>query len=545
MDVPNNVKANFKCELNSTACPFSTPGKGKSSFFSVDETSPLDDKEWGISPIAYDSSSTVMKVHLLNPTEESSISPVSQLLDQSSDTLMKVVQIGSGVHSGQASSLMLPGGFTPPAKDGCYDPGKKATSSDDETSLESPSQCASQSSYSMSCIDAGEEQSDWVQKASSPTVTSSAAAVDGSSISGVNGVRRKKKRRKEKRKRFGLRKVSRHGSKRYGDATVLGHAQHRMKTIEKIFKAIAGCAEGKPGLKVKISGARYQGLTASKKGYHACHCSPFGTIKTNLVDIWVQQILTSNKVTPQKAAVLKEMGVSPASAKELRNKPQEVTRILKQSYVSDVVNGEGELILPANVTYELPEVVNRTDSRLEHHIREVSEDMIKQVMMDGDTLKQSVAGMKDVIAGHFKSAIDHLESLKGQLLRLDKLAQNAHQKASLDEAFLNEMERIFEAIATPHKPGRGRIIFTWKNKTRVSRKTIAVSKLPQLMDLVRGELKIIDEYLNIVREQHHATVLYSTPQDLQPDWRLLGRRESVKQHKLKAKGGVKVRKRNF
>lgn len=545
MNISNDTNSNYNPKLDSTASPFSTPKKGKSSFFTGEETSPLHFKEWDISPIPYDSSSTLMKVHLLNPTAGSTIGPVAQLFDQSSSALMKVGQMDSGEQSGQVSSQVMPGGFTPPVKGGHYDSGKKATMSDDESFLASTSQCASQSSYSISFLDAEEEQSDLLQVTSLCAETSSAADVAASSSSGIKGVKGKKKSRKKKRKKFGLKKVSRHGSKRYGDATVLGHAHHRMKTIEKIFKAIAGCAEGKSGLQVKISGARYQGLTASKRGYHACHCSPFGTIKTNLVDIWIQQILTSNKVTPQKAAVLKEMGLSPASAKELRNRPEEVTRILKQSYVSDVVNGEGELILPANVTYELPEVVNRTDSRLEHHIREVSEDMIKQVMIDGDTLKQSVAGMKDVIAGHFKSAIDHLESMKGQLTRLHKLAQNAHQKASLDEEFLNEMEGIFEDIAIPHRPGRGRIIFTWKNRKRVSRKTITISKLPQLIGLVKGELEIIDEYLNVVRKQHDSTVLYATPQDLQPDWKLLERRESVKQHKLKVKSGVKVRKRNF
>ena len=216
---------------------------------------------------------------------------------------------------------------------------------------------------------------------------------------------------KRGRRILGVKRINRTGSSLAKDGiSAESHALRRMQLLHDFCMAIFNVTPQCKEVTISFSGSTHQGLK-SKKSNQAAHRFPFGTVRTNVREIYVNWLVSGNR-DGRMLEKLEQFGVN---VDEIPHKPtkKEVEEFFDKAYFTDLICvNTREFGVATQGTDDLHYTINQADSHMERFLRRDETKTICKKMMRGKISREEGERLIQAkLIEHFQLADAHLQQL--------------------------------------------------------------------------------------------------------------------------------------
>ena len=342
-----------------------------------------------------------------------------------------------------------------------------------------------------------------------------------------------------KRTILGHRRVERTLSTSESDTpTAKSHALMRMELIHRFCRAIFNIAPQSLEATIQFSGSTHQGLK-SKSPNQAAHRFPFGTVRTNIRDVYIKWIVSGNR-HPRMVKRLHDYGINVEEIKENPSE-REVAEIFDRVHFHDILCVKSrEFGVATQGTDDLHQTINQADSQMERYFRgrEVQE-ICKQLMIGSITRDQGERELKEKLTEYFDQAVSHLTDVQQALNSIAQAATTLSEftpsKPQYPDLSPTKLRRDEATVNASGGRGMGRIVLDFSVADQVENLknlwcqgaactpqrelvTRTQQKLEQVVSICQDSLTTkVAPRLHIYQDQNDATRSFNVPSpDLTP-----------------------------
>ena len=225
-----------------------------------------------------------------------------------------------------------------------------------------------------------------------------------------------------KRTILGQRRVERTLSTSESDTpTAKSHALMRMELIHRFCRAIFNIAPQSLEATIQFAGSTHQGLK-SKSPNQAAHRFPFGTVRTNIRDIYIKWIVSGNR----DPRMIKRLGDYGINVEEIKENPTEteIAEIFNKAHFYDILCVKSrELGVETQGTDDLHQTINQADSQMERYFRGRDvQEICKQLMIGSIRREEGESELKSKLTEYFDQAVSHLAEVQRALHNIAEAA---------------------------------------------------------------------------------------------------------------------------